>query len=46
MRIRLVFAVALVGIAIDRGELPGLDTPVLSFFADRDFANLDADKRP
>ncbi len=36
---------ALVGIAIDRGDLPGLDTPVLSFFPDYEVANLDADKR-
>jgi len=36
---------ALVGIAIDKGELPGLDTNVLDFFPGYDIADLDADKR-
>jgi CubicO group peptidase (beta-lactamase class C family) len=36
---------ALVGIAIDKGELPGLDTHVLDFFPGYDIADLDADKR-
>ena len=36
---------ALVGIAIDRGDLPGRDTPVLDFFPDYEIALLDADKR-
>jgi CubicO group peptidase (beta-lactamase class C family) len=36
---------ALVGIAIDRGELPGRDTHVLDFFPGYEIANLDADKR-
>jgi CubicO group peptidase (beta-lactamase class C family) len=36
---------ALVGIAIDRGELPGPDTPMLEFFPGYDIANLDANKR-
>lgn len=36
---------ALVGIAIDRGDLPGPDTPVLDFFPGYEIANLDADKR-
>jgi CubicO group peptidase (beta-lactamase class C family) len=36
---------ALVGIAIDRGELPGVDTPVLDFFPEYNVENLDDDKR-
>jgi CubicO group peptidase (beta-lactamase class C family) len=36
---------ALVGIAIARGELPGIDTPVLDFFPDYDVAILDDHKR-
>lgn len=36
---------ALVGIAIKRGDLPGLDTPVLSFSPDYEIANLGANKR-
>jgi CubicO group peptidase (beta-lactamase class C family) len=35
----------LVGIAIDRGYIQGVDQPVLSFFPDRTIANLDADKQ-
>jgi CubicO group peptidase (beta-lactamase class C family) len=35
---------ALVGIAIDRGHIEGVDQPVLSFFPERTAANLDADK--
>ena len=35
---------ALVGIAIDRGYIEGVDQPVLSFFPDRTAANLDARK--
>jgi len=36
---------ALVGIAINRGDLPGRDTPVLDFFPGYEIAHLDADKR-
>ena len=36
---------ALVGIAIYRGDLPGLDAPVLDFFPDYQITNLDARKR-
>jgi CubicO group peptidase (beta-lactamase class C family) len=36
---------ALVGIAIDKGDLPGLDTRVLDFFPGYEIAHLDADKR-
>jgi len=36
---------ALVGIAIDRGDLPGRDTRVLDFFPNYEIAHLDADKR-
>ena len=36
---------ALVGIAISRGDLPGLDTPVLNFFPGYDIERLDAGKR-
>lgn len=36
---------ALVGIAIDRGDLPGLDARVLDFFPGYEIAHLDADKR-
>jgi CubicO group peptidase (beta-lactamase class C family) len=35
----------LVGIAIGRGDLPGLDTPVLDFFPGYEAAHLDASKR-
>ena len=33
------------GIAIDRGDFPSLDTPVLSFFNDAQIAHVDARKR-
>ena len=36
---------ALVGIAIDRGDLPGRDTHVLDFFPGYEIAHLDAGKR-
>jgi CubicO group peptidase (beta-lactamase class C family) len=36
---------ALVGIAIDRGDLPGLDTRVLDFFPGYEIAHRDAGKR-
>ena len=36
---------ALVGIAISRGELPDLDTPVLQFFDEADVDNVDQRKR-
>ncbi len=36
---------ALVGIAIDKGDLPGCGTPVLDFFPSYEIAHLDADKR-
>ncbi|MDH3216924.1 MAG: beta-lactamase family protein [Candidatus Krumholzibacteria bacterium] len=36
---------ALVGVAIDKGDLPGCDTRVLDFFPDYEMAHLDADKR-
>jgi CubicO group peptidase (beta-lactamase class C family) len=36
---------ALVGIAIDKGDLPGRDTRVLDFFPGYEIAHLDADKR-
>jgi len=36
---------ALVGIAIDKGDLPGRDTRVLDFFPDYEIARLDEDKR-
>jgi len=36
---------ALVGIAIERGDLPALDTHVLDFFPGYEIADLDADKR-
>jgi CubicO group peptidase (beta-lactamase class C family) len=36
---------ALVGIAIDKGDLPDRDTPVLDFFPGYEIAHLDADKR-
>ncbi|MCP4570793.1 MAG: serine hydrolase [bacterium] len=35
---------ALVGIAIDNGDLPGVDTRVLDFFPGHEFAHLDRDK--
>jgi CubicO group peptidase (beta-lactamase class C family) len=38
------FLSTLVGIAIDRGEIPGVDEPVLSFFPGRTIANRDARK--
>jgi CubicO group peptidase (beta-lactamase class C family) len=36
---------ALVGIAIGKGDLPGLGTPVLDFFPGYEISQLDADKR-
>ena len=36
---------AVIGIAIDRGDFPDLDTPVLSFFEEGSVAALDAQKR-
>lgn len=33
---------ALIGIAIGRGEISGLEAPLLSFFADRDLSGVDA----
>lgn len=36
---------ALIGIAIDRRDLPGPDTPVLDFFPGYEIANPDANKR-
>ncbi len=36
---------ALIGIAIDKGHIPGVDTPVVEIFADRDIENLDERKR-
>jgi len=36
---------ALVGIAIDKGDLPGLDARVLDFFPGYEIAHLDGDKR-
>ncbi|MCC7206833.1 MAG: serine hydrolase, partial [Anaerolineae bacterium] len=35
---------SLLGIAMDEGLVPGMDTPVLSLFPDRTFENVDADK--
>ena len=35
---------ALIGIAIDQGFIEGVNQPVLSFFPDREVANIDADK--
>ena len=35
----------LIGIAIDRGEIAGLDEPVIGFFSGRQIANLDTRKR-
>lgn len=35
----------LIGIAIDRGEIEGVDQPVLDYFPELDVAHLDADKR-
>jgi CubicO group peptidase (beta-lactamase class C family) len=39
------FASALVGIAIDRGTIDGVNHPVLDFFPERTFADTDARKR-
>jgi CubicO group peptidase (beta-lactamase class C family) len=36
---------ALIGIAIDKGHIAGVDVPVLSFFSDKNVANVDARKR-
>jgi CubicO group peptidase (beta-lactamase class C family) len=36
---------ALVGIAIDKGDLPGRTTPVLDFFPGYEIAHLDSEKR-
>lgn len=36
---------ALVGIAIDKGYILSIDQPVIEFFPDRSFDNLDANKR-
>lgn len=36
---------ALIGIAIDKGHIAGVDTPVLEFFPDRAIAHIDARKR-
>jgi CubicO group peptidase (beta-lactamase class C family) len=36
---------ALVGIAIDKGYIEGVDQPTLDFFPERSVANLDADKQ-
>ncbi len=36
---------AVVGIAIARGDLPDIDTPVLEFFSEQDIAHLDEEKR-
>ncbi len=38
------FTSALVGIAIEEGYLAGIDQPVVSFFPERTFDHLDADK--
>ncbi|MCD4685684.1 MAG: beta-lactamase family protein, partial [Anaerolineae bacterium] len=39
------FTSTLIGIAIDQGHIAGVDEPVLSFFPDREIANVDADKQ-
>jgi CubicO group peptidase (beta-lactamase class C family) len=39
------FTSTLVGIAIDRGYIAGVDQKILDFFPDRTFANLDAQKK-
>lgn len=44
MSISKVLTGSLLGIAIQEGALPSLDTPVLSFFPDRTVENLDANK--
>lgn len=36
---------ALIGIAIDKGHIAGVDTPVADFFPERTIANMDARKR-
>ncbi|MBN1200625.1 MAG: serine hydrolase [Anaerolineae bacterium] len=38
------FTATLIGIAIQQGYLPGVEEPVLSFFIDREIANVDANK--
>ena len=44
MSVTKSFTSTLVGIAIDRGDIEGVDEPVLGFFADREVADLDAGK--
>lgn len=39
------FTATLVGIAIDKGYIAGVDQKILDFFPDRTFANLDAQKK-
>ncbi|HVO38481.1 MAG TPA: serine hydrolase [Spirochaetia bacterium] len=39
------FVSALAGIALDKGLIPGLDSPVLSFFAGQSFEEFDSRKR-
>ena len=39
------FTATLVGIAIDKGYIAGVDQKILEFFPDRTFANLDAQKK-
>jgi CubicO group peptidase (beta-lactamase class C family) len=39
------FIATLVGIAIDKGLISGVERPVVEFFPDRSFANLDAAKQ-
>ena len=36
---------ALIGIAIDKGHIEGVDQPIVAFFPERSVANLDADKQ-
>ena len=36
---------ALIGIAIDKGYIKGVDQPILDFFPERTVANLDANKQ-
>lgn len=38
------FTATLIGIAIQQGYLPGVEEPVLSFFIDREIANVNANK--